>query len=800
MNRPQWKWLLLIVVLGLSLALRLHALDVFLSGDETKWICRGINFHTALSRGDLKGTYQSEHPGVVTMWISTLAVPLSQAGEWADLCAQTGGDKLTRVEDHAALARLPSLIFQARQLLALVTWLGIVGMWWLTRRLFDEQTALLSAVFIGLDPFYLALSRVLHLDGLLTTFMTLSVLSLLVYLKGGHQRRYLALSTVAGGLAMANKSPALFLGPWTGLLLLGFAWRGPGAQRRERLWEAFKLAVLWGLIALSVVVLLWPALWAGPWSALRQVFGEALSYAEEPHGQSNFFWGQIRPDPGPAFYPVAWAFRTTPWVMLGLLLALLRRGSWKKRLLPRPTVQSVIIPQSVVLVLGGFALLYTAFMTLGAKKFDRYLLPIFPFVDLLAATGWAQIRSMKHAVRSPQLATLLTPLLLVAQFTVLRPSQPYSFSYYNPLLGGAQAAQRILLVGWGEGMERAAHYLNQKPNAEQFHVNTTHISQFAPFFRGHTSSASELDLAESDYYVFYINTIQRLREPGVLTRFYGQAEPEKVIRAQGMDYVWIYPNTLYRPALDYIEARADPLQDILLLDVHSALARHYDGPLSLSVVEGSIPEDDIIRGLARATQGRRRVWYLTFPETPGDARGLVHRHLEAQANWVERAHFESMVVERYDLLPDAQFAVPTPTVRCDVRLGDHLRFLGYDLPKPELSREQPLEVTLYWQATAPVDTSYTVFIHLLGPDDQIWGQFDSIPQGGARPTTIWLPGETIVDHYQIPLKAGAPSGDYTLAVGLYDFQTMQRLPAVDTSGRWLPENRILIEGLNLSSK
>ncbi|MEA3345596.1 MAG: glycosyltransferase family 39 protein [Chloroflexota bacterium] len=782
---------LLILLLCLSLFLRLHALDVFLSGDEAKWICRGINFHAALARGDLRGTYQSEHPGVVTMWISTLAVPLSQAGEWVDLCAQTGGSKLTRVEDHAALARLPSLIFRARRLLAIVTWLGIVGMWWLCRRLFDERTALLAVLFIGLDPFYLALSRVLHLDALLATFMALSVLSLILYVRGGHRRRDLALSAVTGGLAMANKSPGLFLIPWTGLLLPVFAWLNPEGQRRERVCGALKTAVLWGTVALGVVLLLWPTLWVDPLSALGQVFGAAVGYAEEPHGHSNFFWGHIRPDPGPAFYPVAWAFRTTPWAMLGLPLILFKWRGQKKR--------------PVFLMLGGFALLYAAFMTLGAKKFDRYLLPIFPFVDLLAAAGWAHLvnQSTQHATRNTQhtrnakLETLLTLVLLVAQFAALWSSQPYAFSYYNPLLGGAGVAQRVLLVGWGEGMERAAYYLNQKPDAEQFHVNTAHISQFAPFFEGHTSSASDLDLAESDYYVFYINTIQRLREPEVLLRFYGRVEPEKVVRAHGIGYVWIYPNILYRPALDYIEAHADPEDSVILLDVDSALARHYDGPLKVAVVEGSILEDDIIRGLAQATEGRSQVWYLNFPKTPGDARGLVHRHLEAQADLEERAYFEGMIVERYDLHSDAQFVIPTPTVQREIRLGDQIRFLGYDLPNPELSSEQPLEVTLYWRATASVDTSYTVFTHLLGPDGKLWGQLDQIPQDGTRPTDIWLPGETIVDHYKIPLKPGAPAGDYTLALGLYDLQTMNRLPPVDASGRWLPKNRILIEGLSL---
>jgi len=779
MSRVKWQWPLLIVVLGLSLALRLHALDVFLSGDEIKWICRGINFHTALARGDLRATYQTGHPGVVTMWIGTLAVPQS---EIEGMQPDEDGPK-----DHATLTLLPPLIFRARALLAVVTWLGIIGIWWLSRGLFDERTALLGAIFIALDPFHLALSRVLHLDALLTTFMTLSVLSLLVHLKGGRGRRYLVVSAIAGGLAMANKSPGVFLAPWAALL--AFAGTRAEGHTREGIWKAVEIAVLWGTVAVGTVVLIWPTLWVQPLSALSRVIGKAMGYAREPHGQSNFFWGAIRPDPGPLFYPVAWAFRTTPWVMLGLLLALPTWRSRRKRL--------------TLLALGGFGLAYAAFMTLGAKKFDRYLLPVFPFVDLLAAGGWAELlrrwETMAKVRWQRWLPVLLTLVLVIAQFALVWPTQPYYGSYYNPLLGGARTAQKVLLVGWGEGMERAAHYLNQKANAEQFHVNTGHISQFAPLFQGHTSGLSDLDLAESDYYVFYINTIQRLRGPKVLNRFYGQVEPEKVISAQGIDYVWIYPNTLYRPALDYIEARADLPQDVLLLDVRSALVRHYDGPLPLAVVEGSMREEDIVLQLAQATAGRSRVWYLTFSEMLGDRRGVVHRHLKAQADLVERAYFEGMVVERYDLHPGAQFAVPTPSVRCDIRLGDHIRFLGYDLPRLELSRHQPLALGLYWQTSASVDTSYTAFVHLLGPDGQIWGQQDSIPQGGERPTTIWLPGETIVDHYAISLEPGAPAGDYTLAVGLYDLRTMQRLPAVDASGRWLSENCILIEGLHLPS-
>jgi hypothetical protein len=121
MSPRRLELLLLVLVLAFSLFRRLHNLDVFLSGDETKWICRGINFHAALVRGELKSTFQSEHPGVVTMWIAALAVPLSEVGEWVGLCAWPGGNELIRIEDHTVLAKLSPLIFKARRWLAVLT-------------------------------------------------------------------------------------------------------------------------------------------------------------------------------------------------------------------------------------------------------------------------------------------------------------------------------------------------------------------------------------------------------------------------------------------------------------------------------------------------------------------------------------------------------------------------------------------------------------------------------------------------------------------------------------------------------
>jgi hypothetical protein len=74
-----------------------------------------------------------------------------------------------------------------------------------------------------------------------------------------------------------------------------------------------------------------------------------------------------------------------------------------------------------------------------------------------------------------------------------------------------------------------------------------------------------------------------------------------------------------------------------------------------------------------------------------------------------------------------------------------------------------------------MDDSYSVFVHLLGPDDKIWGQQDRIPGGGNYPTTAWVKDEVIEDLFEIAPAAGAPAGDYRLAVGLYQARTGERM-------------------------
>ncbi len=783
---------LLVLVLAASLFLRLAALDAFVTTDETLWHYRSGEFYKALETGQLQYTYQSGHPGVVTMWLGTIA----QALPWLQKPLPPVDDAVRRLMDLPAPTPgtgIPPLTLGGRRLLALVTWLGILGLYPLLRRLFGARVALMATILVGLDPFFLAHSRLHHLDGLLTTFMMVCAASLLVYQFRGRRVGYLLLSAAMAALAMANKSPGVLLVPWAGGVLLLPALWAPASKRRQEILRGVGALALWGLGGALVFYAIWPSMWLRPGWTLEHVFNVAKEYAENPHASGNFFWGAPVADPGPAFYPVAWAFRSTPWVWVGLVVAAL---AWRERSSRGPILL-------ILLLAGPFA----AAMTVGEKKFDRYLLPIFPLLDILAALGWVAAAEWLGA-RLPanwkqQTPGLLAAGLAVGAFALVWPTRPYYISYYNPALGGAKTASQVMLVGWGEGLDQVAAYLNSRPDPEDLVVCSWRRSELRSFFLGQTVATGQgFCQAQPDYYVFYQNLEQRGSVSDISKHFVGVKEPDFVARINGVDYAWVYANTMYseaeRQVLDYILARADPQQDLILLDGNAYLARTYDGPVPLRELIAPQREDVLRTTLQGIVAGRRHVWYMSYS---GDMCGseLTRGLMEKEATAVDEITSGKVRAVCYRLPPTPQF-VP---VQASQPVGAHfgpMTLVGYDLSTTELTPDKKLRVRLYWQTSEPVDTSYTVFAQLFGPGDSMRDQADGLPQDGTRPTFTWQPGEVILDDHVFDVPKDAPAGEYRVRLGLYDRETMARLEAVDATGQRLPDDAVVIGGLHVSAQ
>ncbi len=94
-----------------------------------------------------------------------------------------------------------------------------------------------------------------------------------------------------------------------------------------------------------------------------------------------------------------------------------------------------------------------------------------------------------------------------------------------------------------------------------------------------------------------------------------------------------------------------------------------------------------------------------------------------------------------------------------------------------------LAVDLRWRALREMAHDYTVFVQVIGPDGQLYGQVDSWPVQGASPTSQWRGGEEIDDRYHFYIAPDAPPGEHQVIVGWYRLADMRRLPVRNQAGQ-----------------
>ena len=552
--QPLQVYVVALALFLLALAPRLPGLDVFLTADEPKaWFGRSIQFLAALARADWAATFDSPAPGVTTMWAGASGLLLEYARRGFP------GGSITAFLDALPFDPLdPAILPLVRFPIVLATAIAAPLTYLWSRSFLGEKGALLAALFLALDPFLLALSRVLGHDALVAIFMWLSLLALvrayIRYLTAHPSRptaslevdwRYLLVSGILAGLAFLTKYPSLFLGAFAaGTMLVLHATRRESWRQVMRDW--LKHLLLWSLAAGLVFVILWPAMWQDPVGRVMAIVNDALRASSSPHPKGSFFMGQPVPDPGWGFYPLVTLFRTTPIIWLGWVL-LIGVIIWRPR-------QLLARRGFGLAVLLAYAVLYGLLVTVGGKKQDRYILPALPALTTLAAVGYAEIFDFASSLARPGSAILrvkwLVPLVVLAQAVLVLLHFPYYFTYYNPLLGGGPAATRTMLVGWGEGLDQAAGWLNTQPGAADKDVVAWYSTTFEPYFVGHAiykveeekiSRTSKPGLA-ADYVVLYVNQVQRELPSAGALQYFRAVPPVYTVTLQGIEYAWIYPS------------------------------------------------------------------------------------------------------------------------------------------------------------------------------------------------------------------------------------------------------------------
>lgn len=502
-----------LTLLLLALLPRILNLDDFVTHDEAyHWIERTVRFAEALGEHRWEDTYQTGHPGVTTMYLGSFGLWLRA------LMTNVTPDSPTLLQQLAWM----------RGPLAIVHTLVILLSWWIccSVPLLARQTAFFAAILWATSPMLIAHARLLHLDALLTDFVTLALLCTLAACRATHPIRWVVATGIAAGLAILTKGPALILLPTIGLLML---WRCPARTWSERLGTAARYTFLWLGVAGLMVFVLWPALWVDLPGTLHRYAEQILWEGNHPYTRAQFFFGRPVTDPGIWFYPVVLLFRATPITLGGVfLLMFLWRNVEQQN---RTTSLTLLL---VLLIWGGI-------MTAGEKKYDRYLLPIWPALLILSACGWSALSEtvLRQYPHRRWLWRVGVAGVGGAVFYPVLWYMPYYLSYYNPLLGGGAVAQRVLLVGWGEGVDQVGAYLRNRPDHGIILANDSRLLE--PFVDVPVREISDWRETPARYAVFLLPSLQRNVDPESYAAIRQKVStPIHRVVLHGIEYASIY--------------------------------------------------------------------------------------------------------------------------------------------------------------------------------------------------------------------------------------------------------------------
>jgi hypothetical protein len=236
----------------------------------------------------------------------------------------------------------------------------------------------------------------------------------------------------------------------------------------------------------------------------------------------------------------------------------------------------------------------------------------------------------------------------------------------------------------------------------------------------------------------------------------------------------------YQEVAGSIAALAQEGDAVLIIppDQAEAVGQTLGGQLPVYLLPKAQPLDtkSTVRELGEITDRHPVLFVLFQGEELADPEQLVEGWLNEHAYRSQTEWHGSVRVVVYGM-PASVKEIEHPL---DVRLGDRIELLGYDLADQEDEPERMVRLTLFWRAEGTLTERLAVFAHLLDGEGRLVAQQDSEPSGGNRPTTTWATGETIADRLGILIPPELAAGEYLLVVGMYHPDTGERLSVHDT--------------------
>ena len=691
---------------------------------------------------------------------------------------------------------MPQVFLLARGLTALFAVGAILLIYFIGCKLTHRRSVALVAAFcFAFSPAAIANSAIISLDAFGVFFTLLAMLLILPILDETGARPW-AFGGIGVGLAVSGKYNVGLIGvALVAALLLRFGWRG--LARREP------------YLALIVAIITFAAF--NPFSILDlNGFIYGLTMASD--SQSGYA--------GAVGNGYLW-YLAYLWSTEGLIVALAALQA----------IRVVYTRSKHGIVLLSFVIVYYLFVSQFSVRNDRTILPIIPFLDVLAAWFVADVADWLIARRRERLWATGTVFLACAVLLFQPLRTTLAIELHSSQSDGRESARRWIDSNLPAGSRIAVEGYSPYVDTRRFVVaGYDTITRHPPEWYAQ-SGFEYIVLSQGMYGRFfgdpegYSDLIAEYRN--LFTRF------PQVARFDDNGYEIRILKTGVTLPVHRVAARFGDTADLVELVGYDSVQPKWDSgaPLQLRLTwrrlsDGNQPLQLVLR--LRDEEGRE-VSSTTDdlnqsrPENPlpadslftsewdlplGSAAvpGLYYVDVDViQARYAYHAPATTWRGDKIDTVslgPFKQSVAAASTFelasahQAGVSFGDAITLRSYNIASGPLHGGSKLGITLYWQALTRPTHDYTVFLHLIDPQGHIVAQVDTQPWRGRYPTSIWDAGEMVKDEYTLILPAGLDKGKYRVQIGLYEYPSMARLVSNGPDGRgdsWLLSDSILID-------
>ena len=418
---------LLIALLAVALFVRVFGIGQHsLFSDELIWMVRGKGLFFAVKQFN----YNFFESG---WWLDKtttepLGLPMALLGGTMLVLFSPGQSRLSLgVLNEIVAARLPA---------AIISSFFIVAYYFLLKKFVGKKVALIASILLLFDPVFLGVSRWFHQDLMLTVS---SFLALILFVRSSSWKS-LAVSSFFASLAILTKPHGI-------LVVVTLLFYSLVSESKKRKREFIKF-LKWGAIVSAFTIGLFPFLWKNPvfqillyWQTQAQVVSR---------GQPMNFLGQIVAKPAWYYYLVIFPFHVPETILMGILAGGIGFFSKiKKRLLK-------IKPFVAISLIYSFLLFITVSWA-GRKLGIRYLVPIWPYVYLLASFGLLRVSRLFSGSWQKIYWLLIFGVLLIEMVKFY----PSYYLFHNYLIS-SKKYQRMESVGFCDGIKPSMEYLRPK--------------------------------------------------------------------------------------------------------------------------------------------------------------------------------------------------------------------------------------------------------------------------------------------------------------------------------------------------